>query len=103
MAYKPTSPDERDTKITIIRVVGGVDVVIASNVWAKKTTHRSDEAIQAMAATGTATHNFRMPYNPAVRSKDIIKEGSRRMAIIGPPMPVEGRTMMDVTAKEAGG
>lgn len=72
-----------------------------ATVWAKKTTHRSDEAVQAMATTGTAVHNFRIRYRTDVRSSWRIKEGNKYMAIIGPPVEVERRTWLDITAKEA--
>lgn len=68
---------------------------------AKKTTHRSDEAVQAMAQTGTATHNFRIRYRSDVRASWRIKEGDRYMAIIGPPIEVERRRWLDITAREA--
>ena len=99
---KPTSPSDLNIRISIIRVVSAVDVTLAANIWAKKTTHRSDEAVQAMATTGTAIHNFQIRYRPDVRSKDIVKEGNKRMAIIGPPVEKwEGLLRyLDITAKE---
>ena len=72
----------------------------AATVWAKKTTHRSDEAVQAMATTGTATHNFRIRYRADVKSSWRIKEGTKLMAIIGPPIEVERRRWLDLTARE---
>lgn len=74
-----------------------------ATVWAKKTTHRSDEAMQAMAVTGTAIHNFRIRYRTDVRSSWRVKEGNRYYNIIGPPMEkVEGsQRWLDVTVKEA--
>jgi SPP1 family predicted phage head-tail adaptor len=109
MTFKPTSPDELNTRITFQRqtkVSDGAGGFTTSwtdlaTVWAKKTTHRSDEAVQAMATTGTAVHNFRIRYRTDVRSSDRIKEGNKYMAIIGPPIEVERRAWMDVTAKEA--
>lgn len=82
---------------------GGVTVtwVDVATPWAKKTTHRSDEAVQAMAQTGTATHNFRIRYRSDVRASWRIKEGDRYMAIIGPPVEVERRRWLDITAREA--
>jgi len=74
-----------------------------ATVWAKKTTHRSDEAVQAMATTGTAIHNFRIRYRTDVKSSWRIKEGNAYMAIIGPPIEVERRKWLDITAKEATG
>lgn len=74
--------------------------VDAATVWARKTTHRSDEAVQAMATTGTAVHNFRIRYRTDVKSSWRIKEGSKYMAIIGPPIEVERRRWLDITAKE---
>jgi SPP1 family predicted phage head-tail adaptor len=109
MSSKPTSPDELNTRITFQRQAkvpdgaGGFTTtwVDLATVWAKKTTHRSDEAVQAMATTGTAIHNFRFRYRTDVKSSDRIKEGNKYMNIIGPPMEVERRTWMDVTAKES--
>ena len=42
--------------------------VDAATVWAKKTTHRSDEAVQNMQATGIALHNFRIRYRRDVKA-----------------------------------
>ena len=75
-----------------------------ATVWAKKTTHRSDEAMQAMAVTGTALHNYRIRYRKDINGSWRIKEGNRYMNIIGPPMEKDegpGRRWLDVTAKEA--
>lgn len=109
MSFKPTSPDELNTRIELQAPtkaadgMGGMPTVFVTivTVWAKKTTHRSDEAVQAMATTGTAIHNFRIRYRTDVRSSWRIKEGSKYMAIIGPPIEVERRTWLDITAKEA--
>ena len=106
---KPTSPDELDRRIELqapTKVsdgMGGWPVVYitVATVWAKKTTHRSDEAVQAMATTGTAVHNFRIRYRTDVRSSWKIKEGNKLMAIIGPPIEVVRRTWMDIMVKEA--
>lgn len=75
--------------------------ITVATVWAKKTTHRSDEAVQAMAMTGTAVHNFRIRYRTDVKSSWRIKEGNKFMAIIGPPIEVGNREFLDITAKEA--
>ncbi len=72
-----------------------------ATVWAKKTTHRSDEAVQAMATTGIAIHNFRFRYRTDVRGSDRVKEGNKYMNLTGPPIEAVRRTWMDVTAKEA--
>jgi len=72
-----------------------------ATVWAKKTTHRSDEAVQAMATTGRATHNFRIRYRDDVKSSWKVKEGTKLMAIIGPPIEVERKTWLDITCSEA--
>jgi SPP1 family predicted phage head-tail adaptor len=109
MSFKSTSPEELDTRITFQRQTkvpdgaGGFTTIWIdlATVWAKKTTHRSDEAVQAMAMTGIMIHNFRYRYRTDIRSSDRIKEGSKYMAIIGPPIEVERRTWMDVTVKEA--
>jgi SPP1 family predicted phage head-tail adaptor len=73
----------------------------AATVWAKKTTHRSDEAIQAMSMTGTAIHNYRIRYRTDIKSSWRIKDGDKYMNIIGPPIEVERRRWLDITAKEA--
>lgn len=78
--------------------------VSAATVWAKKTTQRSDEAVQAMAITGTAIHNFRIRYRTDVKSSWRIKEGNKYMAIIGPPIEVDeggGNHWLDITVKES--
>lgn len=76
-----------------------------ATVWAKKTTHRSDEAVQAMAMTGKATHNFRVRYRTDVDSSWRILQGSIIMAIVGPPVEVTdkdtGERFLDITAREA--
>jgi len=82
--------------------MGGFTVawVDVATVWAKKTTHRSDEAMQAMAMTGTALHNYRIRYRTDVKSSWRIKDGDRYLNIIGPPIEVERRSWLDITAKE---
>lgn len=80
------------------------DLPTNSTVWAKKTAHRSNEAVQAMATTGTALYNFRIRYRTDIKSSYRIKEGNKYMNIIGPPMEVNegiGGRYMDITAKEA--
>lgn len=68
---------------------------------AQKATHRSNEAVQAMATTGIATHNFRIRYRQDVKGSWRIMEGSKFMALIGPPIEVERRRFLDLTCKEA--
>jgi len=71
-----TRPGERDRQIGLqykTRVsdnMGGwVDTyVTAATVWAKMSTNRTDEAINAMATTGTAIHNINIAYRTDVRS-----------------------------------
>jgi len=75
--------------------------VDVATVWAKKMTHRSDEAIKAMAETGQAVHNYRIRYRAGILTSWRIKEGSLYMAIIGPPIEVERRKWLDIPAKEA--
>jgi SPP1 family predicted phage head-tail adaptor len=73
-------------------------------VSAKKTTHRSDEAIQAMQTTGFAVHNFRIRHRSGIDSTWRVKEGSVYMPLIGPPILVEegvGGRWLDLTCKEA--
>jgi head-tail adaptor len=75
-----------------------------SNVPAKKTTHRSDEAVQSMQTTGTAIHNFRINSGYNIKSSWRIKEDNKLMAIIGPPIEVNegiGRRYLDITVKES--
>ncbi len=103
-----TSPADLDKRITLqasTRVPdGGGSFTTAwvdmATVWAKKTTHRSDEAVQAMMTTGTAIHNFRIRYRTDIKSSWRIKEGNKFMALIGPPIEVVRREWMDITAKE---
>jgi len=83
--------------------MGGMPTVYVkvATVWAKKTTHRSDEAVQAMATTGLLTHNYRIPYRTDVKSSWRIKEGNSLMSIIAAPIEVGNREYLDITAKEA--
>lgn len=72
-------------------------------VWAKLTTHRSDEAIQDMKETGTLTHNIRIRYRTGIRASWRIKHGNQYMAIIGPPIEKDeggGRHWLDLTVKD---
>lgn len=76
----------------------------AATVWGKMTTHRSDEAVQAMKQTGKALHNIRIRYRGGITSSMRIKYGNRYMAIVGPPIEVDGgggRHWIDVTCEEA--
>lgn len=75
-----------------------------ATVWGKKTTHRSDEAVQAMKETGTATHNIRIRYRTDVKSSWRVKDGNKYMTIIGPPVEVNegmGKRWLDLTVREA--
>lgn len=75
----------------------------ADTVWAKKTPHRSDEAVQAMATTGSATYNFRLRWRRGVRASWRLKEGTSYFNILGPPMRIQegpGRQWLDITARE---
>lgn len=75
-----------------------------ASVWAKKTTHRSDEAVQSMQMTGTAIHNYRIRYRSDILSSDRVKDGTTYMAIIGPPIEVDqggGSHWSDLTVSEA--
>jgi SPP1 family predicted phage head-tail adaptor len=70
-------------------------------VWAKMSTNRTDEAIQAMATTGTAIHNINILYRTDVRSNWRIKYGTRLFAIIGPPIDVGFKHReLDIKCKE---
>lgn len=109
---KVTSPTDLNERITLqypTRVSdgkGGFTVTWATiaTVWAKMTPHRSDEAIQAMATTGTAIYNYRIRYRTDVASSWRIIHNGRYMAIVGPPMKkVEGsQQYLDLTAKGIG-
>jgi SPP1 family predicted phage head-tail adaptor len=81
---------------------GWVDTYVdAATVWAKMSTMRSDEAIQAMAATGTAIHNINIAYRTDVRSSWRIKYGDRYFAIIGPPIDVNFKhAELDIKCEE---
>ncbi len=72
-----------------------------ATLWAKKTTHRSDEAVQAMATTGLLTHNYRIRYRTDVKSSWRIKEGNSYLAIIAAPVEVGRRDWIDITVREA--
>jgi len=81
---------------------GGFQVVWVdmATIWAKKTTHRSDEAMQAMAMTGTAIHNYRIRYRTGIKSSWRIKDGDKYLNIIGPPIEVERKRWLDIMCKE---
>ena len=107
-----TSPSDLDKRITLQTVtkvpdgMGNFDdtFIDIDTVWAKKTTHRSDEAVQDMKETGTLTHNWRLRYRKDVRASWRINFGNKYMAIIGPPIEVNeggGRHWLDITAKES--
>lgn len=72
-------------------------------VWAKKTTHRSDEAVQAMATTGITIHNFNIVYRAGLTKAMRIKDGNKFMNIIGITEINRGIGVheIDLTAKEA--
>jgi len=73
-----------------------------ATVWAKLSTMRSDEAIQAMSTTGTAIHNINIAYRTDVRANWRIKFGNRYFAIIGPPIDVEFKHReLDIKCKES--
>jgi SPP1 family predicted phage head-tail adaptor len=85
--------------------LGGFAVVWndLETVWAKKTTHRSDEAVQAMATTGITIHNFNIVYRNGITKAMRIKDGNKYLNIIG---IIEinrgiGGHEIDLTVKEA--
>jgi len=88
-------------KTSVADGMGGYAVTWSDvvTVWAKKTTHRSDEAVQAMVTTGLAIHNFRIRYRSGVKSSQRIVEGTKYYNIAGPPIVV-GK-WLDITCKEA--
>lgn len=106
---KVTSPSELDTRITLqykTRVSDGMGSFIetwtdAATVWAKKTQHRSNEAVQAMMTTGFAVFNYRLHFRPDVKSSWRIKDGNSYLNIIGPPVVDDRHRYMDITAMEA--
>ena len=76
----------------------------AATVWAKMRTLKSDEAIQAMATTGTAIHNITIRYRTDVRASWRVRYGSRYFAIIGPPIDVNFKhEFLELKCKESSG
>ena len=110
---KTTSPSELKRKRIELQSatstsdgMGGFSTVWATyaTVWAKKTTHRSDDAIQAMQLTGIAIHNYRIRYRSGVLTSHRIKDGDVYMTIAGPPIDVDQggqRRWLDLVAKQA--
>lgn len=110
---KTTSPSELkrkrielQSKTAVADGMGGfTDTwVTYATVWARKTTHRSDDAMQAMQLTGIALHNFRIRYRSGVLTSHRIKDGDVYMTIAGPPVDVDQggqRRWLDLTAKQA--
>jgi len=106
-----TSPSQFDRRVTlqcptIAKDAMGAAVTTYSDiatVWGKKTPHRSDEAVQAMATTGIQISNWRIQYRTDVRGSWRMKEGNNYQAIIGPPIEVREGLMkyLDITVKEA--
>lgn len=104
-----TRPGERDQRISLqykTRVpdnMGGwIDTwVTAATVWAKMSTMRSDESINAMATTGTAIHNINILYRTDIRSNWRIRYGNRYFSIVGPPIDVGFKHReLDIKCKE---
>jgi SPP1 family predicted phage head-tail adaptor len=74
----------------------------AAVVWAKMTTIKSDEAIQAMSTTGTAIHNITIRYRTDVRANWRVRYGSRYFAIIGPLIDVNFKhEFLELKCKES--
>lgn len=101
------SMDKRITLQSVTKTSDGMggftDVWAAeATVWAKKTTHRSDEAVMARATTGIAIHNFRIRYRSDVKTDWRVMEGTKYMNIIGLTEIDDGpgRRFLDVTVKE---
>lgn len=72
-------------------------------IWAKRTAHRSDEAIQSMKETGSLVVNWRILYRRNIRTSWRIKYGNQYGNIIGPPIEVDegpGRHYLDITVEE---
>jgi len=104
-------PGERNRQIILqykTRVADGAggftdtwNVPANGTVWAKMSTMRSDESIQAMANTNTSIHNINIAYRTDVRGGWRIKYGSRYFAIIGQPIDVEFKHReLDIKCKE---
>lgn len=104
-------PGERDRQITLqykTKVPDGMGGWVDSwqspangTVWAKMSTMRSDESINAMATTGTAIHNINIAYRTDVRSNWRIKFGDRYFSIVGPPIDVGFKHReLDIKCKE---
>lgn len=100
---KPTSPADLNTRLELQAPVAGTWITIAT-VWAKETAHRSNEAVQAMAASGVLTLNERIRYRTDVKSTWKIKRGNKFLAIIGPPVKVfdGSQVWLDITVRETG-
>ena len=97
---------ELQRKTSVADSMGGFTDTWATyaTVWARKRTHRSDEAVQAMQMSGVAVHNIRIRYRSDVQGSDRVKDGTAYMAIIGPPIEVDdggGSHWSDLTVKEA--
>lgn len=105
-----TRPGERDRQIVLqypTRVSDGMSGFTvtwntAATVWAKMSTMRSDESINAMATTGTAIHNINILYRTDVRSNWRIRYGDRYFSIVGPPIDVGFKHReLDIKCKES--
>lgn len=81
---------ELQSKTSVTDNMGGFTDTWATvaTVWAKMTTIKSDEAIQAMATTGAAIHNITIRYRPDVKSYWRVKYSTRYFALIAPPIDV---------------
>ena len=77
--------------------------VDACTVWGRKTVHRSDEAVQAMATTGVTVSTIRIYYRPDIGVSWRVKEKNAYMNIIGVVEKWdEGQKYLDVIVKEVG-
>jgi len=74
---------------------------LTPQVYAKISTSRSDEAIQAMAVSGSAIHNVNIRYRTDVRGNWRIKFGNKIFSIIGPPIDIDmAHKELDIKCKE---
>lgn len=109
---KLTGPTILDKRITIQYPTKVSDDMGGDNstwvnyktVWAKRTAHRTDEAVKSMKETGTLIVNWRIRFRGNIRTSWRIKWGNIYGNIIGPPIEVDngpGRHWLDITVEEA--
>ena len=71
------------------------------SVYARITTNRSEEAIQAMATSNSVIHNINIRYRSDVRGTWRIKFGNRIFSIVGIPIDIDmAHKELDIKCKE---